>query len=122
MDQMLLGMKKIMTPGHRKEREEKAIRMALEKLSIHELQEKLVKHELQVVALVENQEQPENSYLKKGTSVQQDELLEVNLGTMAEPRKTFVSTGLPEQEKDKMIELFKKYKDCFAWDYHENIK
>ncbi|GKU89741.1 hypothetical protein SLEP1_g3839 [Rubroshorea leprosula] len=47
----------------------------------------------------------------------QDPLKEVNLGTEAEPRITFVSGLLPLGMRDKIICLLHEFKDCFAWDY-----
>ncbi|GKV39784.1 hypothetical protein SLEP1_g47502 [Rubroshorea leprosula] len=49
----------------------------------------------------------------------QDPLKEVNLGTEAEPRITFVSGLLPPKMRDQIICLLHEFKDCFAWDYSE---
>ncbi|GKV07170.1 hypothetical protein SLEP1_g18971 [Rubroshorea leprosula] len=49
----------------------------------------------------------------------QDPLKEVNLGTEAEPRITFVSGLLPPEMRDKIICLLHEFKDYFAWDYSE---
>ncbi|GKV53168.1 hypothetical protein SLEP1_g59706 [Rubroshorea leprosula] len=49
----------------------------------------------------------------------QDPLKEVNLGTEAEPRITFVSGLLPPEMRDQIICLLHEFKDCFACDYSE---
>ncbi|GKU85793.1 hypothetical protein SLEP1_g415 [Rubroshorea leprosula] len=47
----------------------------------------------------------------------QDPLKEVNLGTEAEPRITFVNGLLPPEMRDKIICVLHEFKHCFAWDY-----
>ncbi|CAL9029903.1 unnamed protein product, partial [Prunus brigantina] len=49
----------------------------------------------------------------------QDPLLEINVGTEAEPRPLFVSQLLDPGLAAEIIGLLHEYKDCFAWDYHE---
>ncbi|CAL9012184.1 unnamed protein product [Prunus brigantina] len=49
----------------------------------------------------------------------QDPLLEINVGTEAEPRPLFVSQLLNPELAAEIIGLLHEYKDCFAWDYHE---
>ncbi|CAL9006546.1 unnamed protein product, partial [Prunus brigantina] len=49
----------------------------------------------------------------------QDPLLEINVGTEAEPRPLFVSQLLDPELAAEIIGLLHEYKDCFAWDYHE---
>jgi hypothetical protein len=34
-------------------------------------------------------------------------------------RSTYISTKIDKEFKAQIAELLKKYKDCFAWDYHE---
>jgi len=41
------------------------------------------------------------------------------LGTEEEPRNTFISVSLPEQEFKKYGQLLKENKDVFAWTYEE---
>ncbi|KAA0055891.1 uncharacterized protein E6C27_scaffold438G00090 [Cucumis melo var. makuwa] len=48
-----------------------------------------------------------------------DELKEVNLGTKEEPRPTFISTQLSENDENEYVNLLKAYKDVFAWSYKE---
>ncbi|CAL8992055.1 unnamed protein product [Prunus brigantina] len=49
----------------------------------------------------------------------QDPLLEINVGTEAEPRPLFESQLLNPELAVEIIGLLHEYKDCFAWDYHE---
>jgi len=46
--------------------------------------------------------------------------LALTLETLEEHRITKVSGFLTEEDMNQMVELFKQYRDCFAWDYHEN--
>ncbi|MGV7343221.1 hypothetical protein PJI17_31475, partial [Mycobacterium kansasii] len=48
-----------------------------------------------------------------------DSLKEINLGTEEEPRNTFISTNLPQEEADLYISLLKENRDVFAWTYAE---
>jgi len=48
-----------------------------------------------------------------------DPLEEVDLGDGTVKRPTYVSTKIPKEFKDRIVELLKGYKDCFAWDYNE---
>ena len=47
-----------------------------------------------------------------------DELKEINLGTIEEPRPTFISLLLTPEEKG-YLKLLVEYKDVFAWTYKE---
>ena len=49
----------------------------------------------------------------------QDPLEEVNLGDEKTKRVTYVSAKLSPGLKEKVIEILKENKDCFAWDYDE---
>jgi hypothetical protein len=48
-----------------------------------------------------------------------DELVEVNLGTEDDPRPTFVSATLTEEEREGYRSFLMEYRDCFAWNYKE---
>jgi hypothetical protein len=48
-----------------------------------------------------------------------DELVEVNLGTDEDPRPTFVSATLTEEERESYRSFLMEYRDCFAWNYKE---
>src|ERR1051325_3878751 len=49
----------------------------------------------------------------------QDPLEEVNLGDDNTKRVTYISAKLSPSLKQEVIEVLKKNKDCFAWDYDE---
>jgi len=49
----------------------------------------------------------------------QDPLEEVDLGDGTVKRPTYVSTKIPKEFKDRIVELLREYKDCFVWDYNE---
>ena len=51
--------------------------------------------------------------------VSADELEEIDIGDGDRPRPTFVSKKISVEFRSKLIELLRKYKDCFAWDYSE---
>jgi hypothetical protein len=62
----------------------------------------------------------ETSVLKTDSNNEnQDPLIEVNLGTEEEPRVTFMSRHLGPEEFARILEVLKKYKDCFACSYIE---
>ena len=44
----------------------------------------------------------------------QDPLLEIDLGTDGNPKPTYISQFLSEEDKVRMVTLLKEYKDCFA--------
>ena len=48
-----------------------------------------------------------------------DPLEEVNLGTMEEPRITYINSLLPTDLKESIISLLQEFKDCFVWNYDE---
>ena len=48
-----------------------------------------------------------------------DELKEVNLGTIEEPRPTFISIQLSDDDENEYVNLLKGYKNVFAWSYKE---
>jgi hypothetical protein len=47
------------------------------------------------------------------------DLEEVDIGPGDRPRPTFISKNLSAEFKTKLIELLKKYRDCFTWEYYE---
>ena len=49
----------------------------------------------------------------------QDPLEEVDLGNGSVKRPTYVSAKINRELKDRIVELLKEYKDCFAWGYNE---
>lgn len=48
-----------------------------------------------------------------------DDLVEINLGTMDDPRPTFVSAALSAEEQESYRSFLMEYRDCFAWTYKE---
>lgn len=48
-----------------------------------------------------------------------DPLEEVDLGDGTLERPTCISAGVEAGLKEKVVELLKEFKDCFAWDYYE---
>jgi len=49
----------------------------------------------------------------------QDPLEEVDLGDGSVKRPAYISTKIDKYFKVQIVELLKKCKDCFAWDYNE---
>ncbi|KAA0025780.1 uncharacterized protein E5676_scaffold447G00790 [Cucumis melo var. makuwa] len=74
--------------------------------------------ELQIETPEEDVEDAPQS-LKDGGQSTVDELKEVNLGTIKEPRPIFISASLSSEKEDKYMSLLTKYKDIFAWLYKE---
>ena len=48
-----------------------------------------------------------------------DPMEEVNLGTMEEPRITYISSLLSTALKENIISLLQEFKNCFVWNYDE---
>ena len=48
-----------------------------------------------------------------------DELEEIDIGPGDRPRPTYVSAKLDPEYKQELVDLLKKFKDCFAWKYYE---
>ncbi|XP_050217550.1 uncharacterized protein LOC126668387 [Mercurialis annua] len=49
----------------------------------------------------------------------QDDLLEINLGTVESPRPIYINAGLTAEFKEQLIALLNEFRDCFAWSYDE---
>ena len=45
-----------------------------------------------------------------------DPLININLGIEEKPKMTKVSSLLVEEDRVRLVNLIKQYKDCFAWD------
>ena len=56
---------------------------------------------------------------EEGVRATVDELKEVNIGTIEDPRPVFINANLYLEEEDAYVELLKEYKDVFAWTYKE---
>ncbi|KAK4383235.1 hypothetical protein Sango_2794700 [Sesamum angolense] len=55
--------------------------------------------------------------LEEGTKATIDELKEVNLGDIENPRPIYISASLTHGEQGTYIELLHEFKDVFAWSY-----
>jgi ribonuclease HI len=62
---------------------------------------------------------PAPQELEDGGQPTVDELVQINLGTEDDPRPTFVSASLTEEEREDYRSFLTEYKDCFAWNYKE---
>lgn len=67
----------------------------------------------------EEEVRPAPPEFEEGGQATVDELREVNLGTDEDPRPTFKSASLPEDEARRYIAFLKEYRDVFAWTYNE---
>ena len=56
---------------------------------------------------------------EKGIRATIDELKEVNIGIIEDPRPVFINANLYLEEEDAYVELLEEYKDVFAWSYKE---
>jgi len=54
-----------------------------------------------------------------GTKLLPTWLEEVDLGDGSIKRPTYVSAKLTTGFRDRIMELLKDFKDCFAWDYNK---
>ena len=57
--------------------------------------------------------------LEDGVYATVDELKEINLGTIEEPRPAFINVLLTPEEEEGYLKLLVEYKDVFAWTYKE---
>ncbi|KAL0378907.1 UNVERIFIED_CONTAM: hypothetical protein Sradi_3196200 [Sesamum radiatum] len=57
--------------------------------------------------------------LEKGVKATVDELKEVNLGNVEDPRPIYTSASLTQEEEEAYITLLHEFKDVFAWSYKE---
>ncbi|KAM0856129.1 hypothetical protein ACQ4PT_049321 [Festuca glaucescens] len=57
--------------------------------------------------------------LEDGVELTVDELTEINLGTEDDPRPTYVSATLTNEEREEYKMFLMQYRDCFAWSYKE---
>ena len=48
-----------------------------------------------------------------------DELEEIYIVPRDRPRLTYVGAKLDLEYKQELIDLLKKFKDCFSWEYYE---
>ncbi|XP_070030082.1 uncharacterized protein [Nicotiana sylvestris] len=57
--------------------------------------------------------------LEEGVKMTIDALKDVNLGTNEDPRPTYLSALLEDDEESTYIELLKEFRDVFTWSYKE---
>ena len=48
-----------------------------------------------------------------------DELEEIDIGPRDRPRPTYISTKFDPEYRQELVDLLKKFKDYFAWEYYE---
>ena len=65
--------------------------------------------------MLEEEAEEAPSPLEDGDQSTIDELKEVNLGTIEEPRPTFISAQLTDEEEREYVSVLTTYKDVFAW-------
>jgi ribonuclease HI/transposase InsO family protein len=68
---------------------------------------------------VSQEAEPAPPELEDGVQATIDELTEINLGTEDEPRPTFISASLTEEERENYKALLYRNRDIFAWSYKE---
>ncbi|KAL0359877.1 UNVERIFIED_CONTAM: hypothetical protein Sangu_0837100 [Sesamum angustifolium] len=57
--------------------------------------------------------------LEEGIKATIDELKEVNLGNIENPRSIYISASLTQEQERTYIALLHEFKDVFAWSYKE---
>ncbi|KAH6763350.1 hypothetical protein C2S52_020783 [Perilla frutescens var. hirtella] len=57
--------------------------------------------------------------LKEGVKATVDELKEVNLGSIDDPRPTYINALLTMEEGESYVKLLREFKDVFTWSYKE---
>ncbi|KAL0392874.1 UNVERIFIED_CONTAM: hypothetical protein Sradi_2510200 [Sesamum radiatum] len=57
--------------------------------------------------------------VEKGVTATIGELKEVNLGNMEDPRSSYTSASLTQEEEETYVVLLHELKDVFAWSYKE---
>ena len=61
--------------------------------------------------------QPAPPQMEEGGQATIDDLQEINLGTVDDPKPIFVSASLTPQELEEYTQLLQEYRDVFAWSY-----
>ena len=57
--------------------------------------------------------------MEEGGQATIDDLQEINLGTVDDPKPIFVSASLTPQELEEYTQLLQEYRDVFAWSYQD---
>ncbi|CAL8989853.1 unnamed protein product [Prunus brigantina] len=63
--------------------------------------------------------QPAPPQMEEGGQATIDDLQEINLGTVDNPKPIFVSALLTPQELEEYTQLLQEYRDVFAWSYQD---
>jgi hypothetical protein len=50
---------------------------------------------------------------------QEQEVVDCNIGTTANPKIVKISRALPDEQRDRYVSLMKKFVDIFAWSYED---
>ncbi|KAL0349345.1 UNVERIFIED_CONTAM: hypothetical protein Sangu_1162300 [Sesamum angustifolium] len=82
---------------------------------------KRVRHQKKKMAVVRLKKKTPKmlAELEEGTKATMDELKEVNLGDIENPRPVYISASLTHGEEGTYIALLNEFKDVFAWSYKE---
>ncbi|KAI5317664.1 hypothetical protein L3X38_037371 [Prunus dulcis] len=63
--------------------------------------------------------QPAPPQMEDGGQATIDDLQDINLGTVDDPKPIFVSVSLAPQELEEYTQLLQEYRDVFAWSYQD---
>ncbi|KAI5312915.1 hypothetical protein L3X38_042089 [Prunus dulcis] len=63
--------------------------------------------------------QPAPPQMEEGGQATIDDLQDINLGTVDDPKPIFVSVSLTPQELEEYTQLLQEYRDVFAWSYQD---
>ncbi|KAI5316646.1 hypothetical protein L3X38_036353 [Prunus dulcis] len=63
--------------------------------------------------------QPAPPQMEEGGQATIDDLQDINLGTVDDPKPIFVSASLMPQELEEYTQLLQEYRDVFAWSYQD---
>ncbi|KAI5316794.1 hypothetical protein L3X38_036501 [Prunus dulcis] len=63
--------------------------------------------------------QPAPPQMEDGGQATIDDLQDINLGTVDDPKPIFVSVSLTPQELEEYTQLLQEYRDVFAWSYQD---
>jgi hypothetical protein len=80
-----------------------------------------VSYEVEEMEVIVAEAEPAPPELDDGGQATVDELIEINLGTEDDPRPTFISASLTEEEQEAYKAFLYKNRDIFAWSYKEML-
>ena len=58
-----------------------------------------------------------NSFTPENPIRKVDDTIRVNIGSIEDPKNVYISITCTEEENKQFIDLFKEFKDIFAWSY-----